>query len=797
MASNSKSEDLVCFRYQIVGSVQGMGFRPFVWRLATSLKLVGSVCNHASGVVVDVQGELAKLERFEQQLRTDLPVGASIEDLVREAREPARDASEFLIAGSHEGDEFGPPRLLPDLAVCEECRREFENPDDRRYRHPFINCTACGPRFTIIQEAPYDRERTTMSRFRMCEQCRQEYLDPQSRRFHAQPIACHECGPSVWFRHAEDNGNFEAFGPTVNDHRGDDAINRFHCEIARGKVLAVKGVGGFHLICDPHHGAAVERLRQWKQRSHKPFALMVKDLVEATALATLDRFERESIQGKDAPIVIVAKRPQSSKPRQGMLDRVAPHSNRVGLMLPYSPLHLRLLEQTPVLIVTSANLPDEPIVHTNSDALKSLSPIADGFLLHDRPIQTACDDSVVMHHEDQLMPVRIGRGIAPRVVPLASEGPSILALGGDLKSAFCFAIGDRAWVSPHIGDLDAAATMDRLAREIDHFEDAFRLTPDAVAVDLHPGYHSRRFAEAYASRRGIPCLKIQHHKAHVAALRAEHIRDHAEGSVITCCFDGTGYAPDGTIWGGEWFVDDGNGPKHIAQLAPVPLPGGDLCAKKPSRTCLAYLHHCGLEWMDVLPAMASTSQQEHRVLRQQLDRGINCISSSSAGRWFDAVSALLGLCQINTYEGEAAMRLEQAAEGVESPLKATSAMFTIRKVENPEMGATMRWTVDLRPTLRWLVRSRLNRQLDVAQCASAFHHVIADTVLSLCLRIRGEDASIRVGLTGGGFQNQILTRRVREGLSSHGIGVSTHSLVPPNDGGLALGQAVIARRLLE
>ena len=794
MVSKSKRENLVRFRYQIVGSVQGMGFRPFVWRLATSLKLAGSVCNNASGVVIDAQGEQSKLEQFERQLRSELPFGASIENVARESSEPVHDRTRFEIGPSQEGDEPGPPRLLPDLSVCEDCRREFENPEDRRYRYPFINCTACGPRFTIIREAPYDRERTTMNRFQMCEQCHQEYLEPQSRRFHAQPIACPDCGPRVWYCDAEKDREF--VGPALSDPIGDDAIERFHREIARGQVVAVKGIGGFHLVCDPLQADAVERLRQWKQRSQKPFALMVKDLETANSLATLTPLECESLQGRDAPIVIVAKRPQSSKQRQNMLDRVAPQSNRVGLMLPYSPLHLLLLEQHSALIVTSANLSDEPIVHPNQDALALLSPIADGFLLHDRPIQTACDDSVVMRQDHQIMPVRVGRGIAPRIVPLASDGPCVLALGGDLKSAFCFAIGDRAWMSPHIGDLDAAATMVRLAREIDHFEAAFRLRPDAVAADMHPGYHSRRFAEAYASRRGIPCIEIQHHRAHVASLRAEHVQDKADGELITCCFDGTGYAPDGTIWGGEWFAHDGDGPTHVAQLAPVPLPGGDLCARKPSRSCLAFLHHCGLEWSDGLPAVTSTSQQEQRVLRRQLERELNCVSSSSAGRWFDAVSALLGLCQVNTYEGEAAVRLEQAAEGVTSPLTSTADMFTVRKVEASDANATPRWIVDLRPTLRWLVRSRLDGRVDIERCAAAFHHVIADIVVDVCLRTRDGDGQPQVGLTGGVFQNRLLTQRVRDAFAARGMNVWTHSSVPPNDGGLALGQAVIARRLL-
>lgn len=781
--------DSVRKRIRITGVVQGVGFRPFVWRRATRLHLSGWVENDAAGVVVEVQGVAAAVERFLDGLAAAVPPLAHV---------TALDITNVPHAGAIPGERFtilesavaaGPRRAVvpPDIAPCGACLAELGDPADRRHGYAFINCTDCGPRFTIIDTLPYDRRRTTMRSFAMCPACEAEYRDPASRRFHAQPNACPICGPAVWFA-AHASGPV----PVVRGEAacvGETAIAAARAALRAGGIVAVKGVGGFHLACDATNLGAVNLLRARKQRLRKPFAVMVADTAAATTLAHVREQEQRLLERPERPIVLLRPR-DGTGVSLGIPDHVAPGNDFLGVMLPSSPLHNLLSAGMPPLVMTSGNRADEPIATGNAEAVGRLAMLADAFLLHDRKIHVACDDSVIRCVAGLPLPLRRSRGHAPLPIRLATGGPPVLAVGGELKATLCLARDHEATMSQHIGDLGSLETLETLERSATHLMSLTGVQPAAVVADLHPGYASTRWAREFAVTRGIPCLQVQHHEAHVASLLAEHGRD-AAGSpgVIGVCFDGTGYGSNGTIHGGEFFVSDGPLPRRAAHLMPFPLPGGDVAIRHPWRVALALLRHARLPWNDAIPSVRAASAGDRDILARQLDRQLACTDTTSMGRLFDAVASLTGVRQSIDYEAEAALNLEALAAA--ENLATTGRPYllpTHAAVDGPI-------TIDWRPLVRAVVAD-VEAGESPGSMAARFHAAVAGMIVETCILLRDRGAGATVGLTGGVFQNAWLVERSLDGLHAADFEVLTHHTVPPNDGGLALGQVVLGRALL-
>jgi hydrogenase maturation protein HypF len=684
--------------------------------------------------------------------------------------------------------------ISPDLSTCEECLRELFDPADRRYRYPFINCTNCGPRFTITKDIPYDRPLTTMAPFAMCPDCQREYEDPLDRRFHAQPNACPTCGPQVWWEQGRG-----ANGGANRSVAGAAAIAAAQGAMAAGKIVAVKGLGGFHLACNATDDAALALLRTRKGRVDKPFAIMAADLAAVERVAHLDDDERRLLSSRQRPIVLLRKRDDSP-----LSELVAPGASHVGVMLPYTPLHQLLLVDSrlklgdaPVvdeegrsspfasrafLVMTSGNFSDEPIVKDNDEALSKLRDLADGFLLHDRDIYVHCDDSVVRVFRGQELPVRRSRGYAPFPVKLPFVARPILAVGGELKATFCLTRERHAFMSQHIGDMENLETLDAFAGAVDHMQAIFRITPECIACDLHPGYLSTRWAHEQAG--GRPVIAVQHHHAHIAAVMAEHGLDGTE-PVIGFAFDGTGYGTDGAIWGGEVLIADYGRFARAAHLAYVPLPGGDAAIKRPYRTALAHLQAAGVPWSEGLPPVAAATEVERNVILRQLETGLNAIPTSSVGRLFDAVASLAGVRQRVTYEGQAAVEFEAKAT---DEAKGERYEFEVLEDRGGELvfGAG--------PVVR-AVAADVLAGVPAGAIASRFHVALADLSLRLGLRLRELHGLNTVALSGGVYQNTTLLRLTVDRLEGAGFRVLWHRLVPPNDGGLALGQAAIAQHM--
>ncbi len=751
-------------RIRVTGVVQGVGFRPFVHHLANSLDLAGFVGNDSAGVLVEVEGLRADVERFEQALVLDAPPLARIRAVEAVGIAPRLERG-FLIV---ESEGRGPSRTLvcPDVAVCDQCLVELADPADRRYRYPFTNCTNCGPRFTITVALPYDRPNTTMAGFAMCPACAAEYHDPADRRFHAQPVACPACGPQVTFSDA---------GGSV---RGTDAaLAAAQRALAHGQVVAIKGLGGFHLACDARSVAAVGGLRWRKHRPDKPLAVMVADLEAAQRLAHVSRAEACILKSPAAPIVLMARRTPAA-----VAGLVAPGCPHLGVMLAYTPLHRLLFWPVPdhrapvpeVLVMTSGNLSDEPICFEEDEARRRLGSIADAWLVHDRPIHVPCDDSVVRVDDNGTeVPVRRSRGYAPLPVRLPFCVPPTLAAGGELKNTFCVAGGHDAWLSQHIGDMGSLETLRAFARSAGQFEDFYQVCPEAVAADAHPGYQTRRWAEAAAA----PIELVQHHHAHVAALMAEHETPSGE-RVIGVAFDGTGYGDDGAIWGGEVLLASYGDYERLAHLAYAAMPGGDATIAKPYRAALAHLFAADLEWADDLAPVQAAPDHALAVLRRQLERGVGCVATSSMGRLFDAVSSILGVRHEVSYEGQAAIELEAVAAVYRGSPRSYAFGLTGDQIEaGPVLAAIL---ADLRAG--W-PRDAI---------AAGFHRSVARAVAVTAERLGRETGISRVALTGGVFQNMLLTQLARAELEARGLAVLSHHLVPPNDGGLALGQAAVA-----
>lgn len=751
-------------RLVVEGVVQGVGFRPFVSRLASELGLAGHVGNDSTSVFVEAFGPSDAIEVFASRLVTEAPPLARIDRLTRRPIEVVRArAPGFEIVGSR--DAPGPRTLLPaDAAACADCISELFDPADRRYRHPFITCTNCGPRFTIITAVPYDRPNTTMANFAMCSACDREYRDPSDRRYHAQPIACHDCGPQLAFTAAERGSSTPA-----------DPIAAAVAALDGGAIVAIKGLGGYHLACDATRTDVVAALRDRKRRPDKPFAVMVANIDQVRDLAHLTEPEAELLSSSAAPIVLLRARSGSS-----LSTMVAPHNPLVGVMLPYTPVHHLLLEARPgPLVMTSANFGGEPIVRDRAD-LERLEGVFEGVLDHDRPINVPCDDSVTRVVDEAVLPIRRARGYAPITVVLPGVDRSVLAVGAELKNTFCVAGGGYAWVGPHIGDMANLATLDAFSVGITQFADMYDIAPDVVAADAHPSYLSSNWArDRYRDR----LLDVQHHHAHVAAVMAEH-RLPPDDPVLGFAFDGTGYGRDGTIWGGEVLIATAASFERAAHLAPVPLPGGDAAVRNPARIALAHLHAAGLPWPAWLPSVEWYSPAELRLLRQQLDADVACVATTSMGRLFDAVSSLVGLRHEITYEAQAAIDLEICAQRA---LDEPPEDFDPDLYRFAADGAL----VTPRPVLEAIVED-LACGAPAGVIAARFHLAVVEVVERLAIDLRARSGIGTVVLSGGVFQNALLTRLCTERLTLGRFDVKTHRLVPPNDGGLSLGQAYVA-----
>lgn len=746
------------WRLTVEGTVQGVGFRPFVFRLAAGCRLAGWVKNTTAGVVIEVEGAPAALAGFAAALETQAPPLARIVAVTREELAPAGEPG-FAIVESEAGT--GAVRVAPDGDVCPDCLRELFDPADRRYRYPFINCTNCGPRYSIITGIPYDRPKTTMASFPLCDRCRAEYEDPADRRFHAQPVACPVCGPRL---RLIDGGGNELAG---------DPVTAAVALLAAGKIVAVKGLGGFHLAVDATNGEAVAELRRRKRRDEKPFAVMAPGLAEVVRFAWCDALESRLLTGSEHPIVLLRKR--AGNP---LAPLVAPTNSYVGTMLPYTPLHhLLLRDRFTALVMTSGNLADEPIAYRDDEARERLAGIADAFLVHDREIHTRSDDSVIRVFRGNPLFLRRSRGYVPREVRLPVTLPPVLAVGAELKGTLCLAVGERAYLSQHIGDLKNAATLRSLAETAEQLQTLLEIAPERVAHDRHPDYLSTAYAEGLP---GLPRVAVQHHHAHLASCMAENGLD---GEVIGVIFDGTGLGDDGTVWGGEFLVGGYAGYRRAGWFRPVPLLGGDAAVREVFRMALAYLHDAfGDEcFAQPLPWLAAIPAAERKLYLQMLARRINSPLTSSCGRLFDAVAALLGLRRQVSYEGQAAIELEALAE--ESDVEGIYP-FSLT-------GRDGSFAVDFRLAIRALVAD-LAAGESPAALARAFHNTVAAAVAEGCGRIRARDGVDRVVLSGGVFQNKLLTEMVLQLLEQDGFTVFTHRLVPPNDGGLALGQAMIA-----
>jgi hydrogenase maturation protein HypF len=727
---------------RIRGTVQGVGFRPTVHRVAHRLGLAGLVRNDGAGVWIEIEGAPTVVARFANALAEAAPPLARI-DAVEQQRLAPRGELGFTITAS-ERSAPGEARIPPDVAPCADCLRELFDPGNRRWRHPFINCTACGPRYTIIEALPYDRAGTTMSGFVMCARCRSEYDDPRDRRFHAEPNACIQCGPQLLFL----DGRVRI--------TGDAALAEAAARLAASAIVAVRGVGGFLLACDARDRRAVAALRARKQRPHKPFALMARDLAAAARVAHLDDDEARALADPARPIVLLRARPSDVAPE------VAPGLRQLGLMLPSTPLHHLLLEDgPPLLVMTSANRADEPLARDTDEALRRLAGIADALVTHDRPIHTRVDDSVVRIVAGALQPVRRARGLAPAPIELPFESEPVLALGGELKSTVCFTRKSEAFVSQHLGDLSHPLAFALFEETIEKLARLYALSPVCVAHDLHPDYRSTRWALS----QPLPRMAIQHHHAHVAACLAEHGRT---GPALGVAFDGTGCGPAGELWGGELLVADLAWFRRIAHLRTLPLVGGEAAILRPWRVAAAALRDAG-EPLDLLERIDARALANVCRLLDTSPR------SSSAGRWFDAVAALAGLRDEVSYEGQAAIELESCADGRYGPCP-----FALDGDE-----------IDLRPTVRQIAAA-LRAGAPAAAIAASFHETLAVAITAACVRARGETRLETVALSGGCFQNARLTALTSTRLSAAGFEVLVHRRVPPNDGGLSLGQAAIA-----
>lgn len=752
---------------KITGQVQGVGFRPHAWRLAQELQITGHIANTAAGVELEIQGTPEILRTFLRKLQAELPPLARIDSVDQEVL-PCQPEDNFSIIHSKAA---APPTGLipPDIALCPACRQEILNPAERRHNYAFTNCTNCGPRFSITHSLPYDRASTSMACFPMCPECLAEYTNPGDRRFHAQPVACPVCGPGLWLVTAKQ----AALGRTLPDRQtGQKAIAMAARMLLAGKIVAIRGLGGFQLACDARNSSAVRLLRQRKNRPHKALAVMVKDLETIRTFCELPDAQAALLQSPAAPVTLCPKR---AEPQHALSDAIAPDTGDIGIMLAYTPLHALLLDwlakngmPQPVLVMTSANPAGEPICLGNREALERLRPLADAWLLHDRDILCRVDDSVVAQGQQGPLFLRRSRGYAPQPITLAISGPPVLGTGAELKATFCLTRHNEAFLSQHIGDLQSPACMDFYEQALTHLQNLLAVKPAAIVRDLHPDFLSSRFAKKLAAAARIPIIPLQHHVAHAMACLADN---HFHQPALALCLDGSGLGEDETIWGGELLLlDPGQAQwKRLGHLTQMPLPGGEMAIKEPWRLAVA------LQWQTgQLPAALPPAAQ---AVAQMLEHGVNCPLASSCGRLFDAIAAMAGICEKITYEGQAAIRLEKkAAEWLQRHAPPTPR-------ENFISGAN----VDSQKI--FAAATRIAGSASPGEVAAWFHVALANSLAQLAAANASKYGIAHVALTGGVLQNRLLERYLRQNLLDSGLHPLTHASTPPGDGSIALGQA--------
>jgi len=753
-------------KISVRGVVQGVGFRPFVYRLAQEHNLKGWVRNTSGNVEIEVEGDEGALEAFLSDLEAKAPPMARLEK-VKAVFCPAKGYADFRI-GQSLAQEGKYQLVSPDIATCDDCRQEILSPTDRRFHYPFTNCTNCGPRFTIIDDIPYDRPQTTMRSFKMCPQCQREYDDPLDRRFHAQPNACPECGPSL----------------KLVDSDGDpveccDVIEKAGALFKEGKILALRGLGGFQLACDATSEEAVNLLRSRKRRPAKPLAVMVADLAEVEQHCLVSDEERKLLQSAQSPIVLLRWKCDLSD----IVPAVAPKIKYLGVMLPYTPLHHLLLKEVGLpLVMTSGNLSEEPIAKDNDEALRRLRGIADYFLLHNRDIYARYDDSVYLVEGGEPRAIRRARGYAPYPISLPFKAKQILACGAEEKNTFCLIKDDYAFLSQHIGDMENEETLEHFENTIELYKKLFRVEPEVIAYDMHPEYLSTKYALRVGSELGLKLVPVQHHHAHIVSCLVEN---RVEEQVIGVAFDGTGYGPDGTIWGGEFLLADWQSYQRVGHLECVPLPGGAAAIKKPCRMALSYLYTLLGEDFSLkgLP-LSKLSMNEVDIIKHQMKQGINSPLTSSAGRLFDGVSALAGVRGEVEYEAQAAIELEMIA--LDELDRVGEGAYPLSIVEHQGVKV-----VKLGELISAVVQD-IRERVPLSVVSIKFHRTMAQIIVSMCNIIAREKGINRVALSGGVFQNRLLQRLAVAALHKEGFTVLTHRLVPCNDGGISLGQAVVA-----
>ncbi len=758
-----KTPTLGLAHISVRGVVQGVGFRPFIYQLASRHNLSGWVCNTSEDVKIEIEGENKDLDRFVQSLEKEAPPVARIENVTVTRGKPAG-YDRFEIR--HSVAEEGKYQLVsPDIATCPDCLREIFDPVDRRYLYPFTNCTNCGPRFTIITDIPYDRPNTTMQKFEMCPDCRREYENPLDRRFHAQPNACPVCGPRL-----------ELVGADGKAVACDDTIDKTVELLKVGKIIAVKGLGGFLLACDATSGEAVSRLRRRKNRPSKPLAIMVSSLDEARRYCHINNKEAELLASAGSPIVLV-----KWKERTPIVSEIAPGLKYLGVMLPYTPLHHILMRKAGLpLVMTSGNLSEEPIARDNDEAVRRLSGIADYFLEHNRDIYSRYDDSVMIVENEIPRFTRRARGYAPYPVRLNGPARQILGCGAEEKNTFCLTRDNFAFVSQHIGDMENVETLEHFTNTIELYRQLFRIEPEIVACDLHPEYLPTKYAKELAAvDKNLELVPVQHHHAHIASCLTDN---GAEGPVIGVSFDGTGYGTDGHIWGGEFMVADFKGFTRKAHLEYLPLPGGAAAIKKPYRTATGYLYTLGIDADEKLPFLKNIDSSEIDIIKRQVDKVINTPLTSSMGRLFDAVAALTDIRGVVEYEAQAAIDLETYA--TEATDETGSYPFGVAE-ENDVKIITV---LDMFNN----IIDDMHHHTSKSVIASRFHNTVTEMILRLCQSISTETGLKKAALSGGVFQNRLLLRKAIASLESDGFEVYTHRQVPCNDGGISLGQVVIA-----
>ncbi|WLE96919.1 MAG: carbamoyltransferase HypF [Candidatus Electrothrix communis] len=824
---------------RVQGLVQGVGFRPFVYGLATRLHLCGWVRNTSAGVEIFLQGQTSIIEEFLACLRKKAPPLARIDALTTETDTPAEQYTDqytdftILPSADQPGQHQPITPITPDASLCSDCEQELLDPTARRYLYPFLSCTNCGPRFTIIQDLPIDRANTVMANFPLCPACQAEYDNPLDRRFHAQASACPACGPRLALhapcitessfpqdpvgsaRHAVPLhiiGQTQGSTPTT----ALDTLLSARRLLRQGKILVIKGLGGFHLACDANNPDAIAELRRRKGRPDKPFALMAADLEQIRGICQVSHAEAELLQGSEKPIVLLEKSVEAS-PRACLIRRdtacrvptespteqavVAPNLDQLGCILPYTPLHLLLLDQNdPVLaqepapallVMTSGNRSGEPILTENEEALAELAPLADALLFHDRPIHSRCDDSVrrIDRGNRTALFLRRSRGYAPYPIQLPFAVPPMLAVGGQMKNTFCLADRTQAFLSQHIGDMDEAATCAAFAETVQQASQLFRIQPESIAHDLHPQYFTTRYAQQYAQQSELPCIAVQHHHAHIAACMVDNSLE--DRRLIGLAFDGTGFGPDGTIWGGEVLIASYGQCKRFAHLQYLPLPGGEAAIRQPWRIAVGAAHALGIasEELDGLPFLDNIDPQALTIIRQQVDKQINCPLTSSLGRLFDAAASLIGIRNRVSYEGQAAIELEVLSR----PYLTSAAPYP--SYAPYSLSADTAEKADRAIPLLELFRAMIediHSKEPAGLIGAKFHHSIAQLTIDLCLQARAATDLHEVALSGGVWQNQLLLELVRNGLKEQGLTVYCHQQIPCNDGGLALGQLAVA-----